>query len=293
MNYMKAIVWVLVFALTMSHAGFAGEVTYYHQDALGSTVAATDEQGNVLWREAYRPYGERILKQDGGSNKLWYTGKPHEEDMGLNYFGARWYDPMIGRFTGIDPVEFQEGNIHSFNRYAYANNNPYRYVDPNGESPILAEGILVAAAVGLLVYASLKAADQAGNADWSSLGLGPIRPANHPWYQNEDASDADSSPPVSGAEGPRPRRSSSQTEQWDKPGDVNDLFDDWESKGPFVSEDSTLTPKGDRIRIGTKEDGTTWVARPRGATEGFPSLDKQLPRPRSDGVTKIKTRYHE
>lgn len=36
---------------------------------------------------------------------------------------------------GIDPVGFQEDNIHSFNRYAYANDNPYRFVDPDGEQP--------------------------------------------------------------------------------------------------------------------------------------------------------------
>jgi uncharacterized protein RhaS with RHS repeats len=46
--------------------------------------------------------------------------------------GARYYDPVIGRFVSTDSKGFDEGNIHSFNRYAYANNNPYRYIDPNG-----------------------------------------------------------------------------------------------------------------------------------------------------------------
>jgi len=45
---------------------------------------------------------------------------------------ARYYDPVIGRFYSNDPVGFT--NVHTFNRYAYANNNPYRYIDPNGES---------------------------------------------------------------------------------------------------------------------------------------------------------------
>jgi uncharacterized protein RhaS with RHS repeats len=47
---------------------------------------------------------------------------------------ARYYDPVIGRFYSNDPVGFT--NIHTFNRYAYANNNPYKYVDPDGNSPI-------------------------------------------------------------------------------------------------------------------------------------------------------------
>lgn len=107
-------------------------VTYFHNNALGSPVAATDELGNLKWREEYLPYGERLLKQDSGTNDTWFTGKQEDKATGLTYFGARWYDPVVGRFTGIDPVGFQENNIHSFNRYAYANNNPYKYVDPDG-----------------------------------------------------------------------------------------------------------------------------------------------------------------
>jgi uncharacterized protein RhaS with RHS repeats len=45
---------------------------------------------------------------------------------------ARYYDPVIGRFYSNDPLGFRD--IHSFNRYAYANNNPYRYTDPTGMS---------------------------------------------------------------------------------------------------------------------------------------------------------------
>jgi len=124
----------VIFLLISSSVLNAEEITYYHLDALGSTVAATDENGALLWKEAYRPYGERIRKEDGNTNDIWYTGKPHEEEMGLSYFGARWYDPNIGRFMAIDPVGVDEGNIHSFNRYAYANNNPYKYVDPDGRA---------------------------------------------------------------------------------------------------------------------------------------------------------------
>jgi uncharacterized protein RhaS with RHS repeats len=64
---------------------------------------------------------------------------------------ARYYDPVIGRFYSNDPVGFRD--VHSFNRYAYANNNPYKYVDPDGEFPIL--GALFGA--GLEVTAQLIA----------------------------------------------------------------------------------------------------------------------------------------
>jgi RHS repeat-associated protein len=55
---------------------------------------------------------------------------------GLVYLGARWYSPEIGRFYGVDPVHFREAEAKSVNRYAYANNNPYRYVDPDGQIAI-------------------------------------------------------------------------------------------------------------------------------------------------------------
>ncbi|MCB0206886.1 MAG: RHS repeat-associated core domain-containing protein, partial [Anaerolineae bacterium] len=56
----------------------------------------------------------------------------------LSYFGARWYDPDVGRFLAVDPRDWTENSpMHSFNRYAYANNNPYRFVDPDGEFPFV------------------------------------------------------------------------------------------------------------------------------------------------------------
>jgi hypothetical protein len=45
---------------------------------------------------------------------------------------ARFYDPMVGRFLSTDPVYFQDDNPFTFNRYSYANNNPYKYLDPDG-----------------------------------------------------------------------------------------------------------------------------------------------------------------
>ncbi|HEB29139.1 MAG TPA: hypothetical protein ENI05_15545 [Porticoccus sp.] len=123
------------------------EVIYYHNDALGSPIVATDQNGDVLWREEYTPYGSRLTYESRETNctilgcapiespwdeKIWYTGKIEETRLGLNYFGARWYDPELGRFISQDPVGFKASNIQSFNRYAYANNNPYRYIDPDG-----------------------------------------------------------------------------------------------------------------------------------------------------------------
>jgi RHS repeat-associated protein len=132
---------LLALAIPLVTGTANAEVTYFHHDALGSTVAATVESGTVLWREAYQPYGERLDKAvSTDEHSTYYTGKPHGDRTGLTYFGARYYDPVIGRFMGVDPVGVDPSNTHSFNRYAYVNNNPYRYVDPDGREVIDASG---------------------------------------------------------------------------------------------------------------------------------------------------------
>lgn len=114
-----------------------GVITFFHQDLRGNNIAATDVAGVVLWKEAYSPFGERIITPaTGGKGGQWFQGKLQDTDTGLNYFGARYYDPTIGRFYATDPQAFNEGSHHSFNRYAYANNNPLRYTDPDGHTPV-------------------------------------------------------------------------------------------------------------------------------------------------------------
>lgn len=123
-------------------------VTYFHNDISGSPMVATDAAGNVVWKESYRPYGDKLRNEpasSNGTNKIGYAGSPFDASTGLSYMGARYYDPQIGRFMGIDPVGFQEDNIHSFNRYAYANNNPYKFVDRDGRLPVLAYAAYVVA----------------------------------------------------------------------------------------------------------------------------------------------------
>ncbi|MDN7127095.1 RHS repeat-associated core domain-containing protein [Pseudidiomarina sp. 1APR75-33.1] len=65
-----------------------------------------------------------------------YTGHVEDDDLGLVYMQQRYYDANIGRFYSNDPVGFKASNPTLFNRYAYANNNPYKYVDPDGAEPI-------------------------------------------------------------------------------------------------------------------------------------------------------------
>ena len=109
-------------------------VEYYHTDAIGNVRAITDASGNVIERHDYQPYGEEWLPQ-GGTQPLRFTGKERDAETGLDYFGARYYGSRIGRFTTVDPVYTWRENLldpQRWNRYAYARNNPLRYVDPDG-----------------------------------------------------------------------------------------------------------------------------------------------------------------
>ena len=147
MTIMKKLGGMLV-AVVLGIASLAaqGGVTYFHNDIAGSPVAATNEAGAVVWRESYRPYGERRINSASASdNKVWFTSRRQDVDTGLVYMGARYYDPVVGRFISMDPAGFDEGNLHSHNRYAYANNNPYKYVDPGGRS---GQAIAIGAGLG-------------------------------------------------------------------------------------------------------------------------------------------------
>ena len=161
------------------------EIIYYHNDALGSPVVATDANGDVLWQEEYSPYGSRLLLESQESDcssgtcipvesawdeKQWFTGKLEESRSGIQYFGARWYEPEIGRFLSVDPVQFREDNIFSFNRYAYANNNPYKYIDPDGRVPVIVTAIV--GAVSGAVSGGLGAAATGGGDLSIAVGAG-------------------------------------------------------------------------------------------------------------------------
>ena len=97
-------------------------ITYYLNDALGSPVMATDEKGEVIWRETYKPFGERLFKKKASKqHKTWYTSKVEDQDLGLSYYGARYYDTLAGRFNGFDPVGFRAETVESFNIHSALN----------------------------------------------------------------------------------------------------------------------------------------------------------------------------
>ncbi len=133
-------------------ANAAERVIYYHNNAQGSPIAATNADGEVIWQRAYDPYGAPLDPVAGDQRA--YTGAPRDPATGLLDLGARSYSADAGRFLSIDPESFDPKRIHSFNRYAYANNNPYRYVDPDGEFAVLAGAAIWSAGAALTAYST-------------------------------------------------------------------------------------------------------------------------------------------
>lgn len=104
-------------------------ITYLHSDYLGSTAAESNTNGTVTARRHYQPFGESI---ETPTDDVGYTGHKFDTDLDLSYMEARYYDPVLGRFMANDPLGFSPGGPMTFNRYSYANNNPYTFIDPDG-----------------------------------------------------------------------------------------------------------------------------------------------------------------
>ena len=121
---------VLALGLLAAPAWASQTVYYVHTDALHSEVVVTDASHHVVERTYYSPYGQVLNR--ARRNGPGYGG--HEEDAGtgLDYLQQRYYDPQTGTFMSPDPVDVDPSTGANFNRYAYANDNPYRFTDPDG-----------------------------------------------------------------------------------------------------------------------------------------------------------------
>jgi len=145
------------------------ETYYVTSDHLHSSDLVTDHAANVLTRESFTPFGARRgsnwqgnpssadYAAFGNSTRKGFTGHEMLDFVSLVHMGGRVYDPYLGRFTSADTVIQSLGATESINPYAYAWNDPLRYIDPTGHGildslPAFVSGVLGLAfgwAVGL------------------------------------------------------------------------------------------------------------------------------------------------
>jgi RHS repeat-associated protein len=107
---------------------------YVHLDHLGSTSVVTNTSGTEYGRIRYYPYGSQRDSSGFLDTDKKFTGQ-RLDGTGLYYYGARYYDPVIGRFISPDTVGPSPLNPQSYNRYSYCFNNPLALIDPTGNWP--------------------------------------------------------------------------------------------------------------------------------------------------------------
>ncbi len=144
--------------------GDASEYLYLHRDYLGSILAITGQDAELLEKRHFDAWGNIVHLQDGsppltppeGMGTPWggmlldrgYTGHEHLQGVELIHMNGRLYDPLLHRFLAPDNYVQDPYNTQNFNRYGYVYNNPLMYTDPSGEL-----GILAAVAIGAAVAA--------------------------------------------------------------------------------------------------------------------------------------------
>jgi RHS repeat-associated protein len=107
-----------------------GQTYYLLYDQLGSLRAVVDAAGAVVKRVDYDSYGYIISDSAPEfSVPFGFAGGLHDPDVGLIRFGARDYDPLIGRWTAKDPIDFGGGDT---NLFGYVGGDPVRKIDPLG-----------------------------------------------------------------------------------------------------------------------------------------------------------------
>ena len=104
---------------------------FYHPDHLGSSSFITNLDGEVVQHIEYVPFGEVFIEE---RNSVWNTpylfnAKEFDEETGLYYYGARYYEPRLSLWLSTDPA--QEKTLH-LTTYNFSQNNPINYIDADG-----------------------------------------------------------------------------------------------------------------------------------------------------------------
>ncbi|NSW52151.1 MAG: RHS repeat-associated core domain-containing protein [Anaerolineae bacterium] len=99
-----------------------------------SNSRSKSESFSYVNRTDYTAFGEVRFTTGSNPTDYTYSGQRYEEEVGLSYYVARWFDPVLGHFIQADSLIPQPGNAGDWDRYAYVLGNPVRYNDPSGHT---------------------------------------------------------------------------------------------------------------------------------------------------------------
>lgn len=112
-----------------------GNYTYEYTltDHLGNNRVTLDQTNGFVGEDDYYPFGLNVHRQQNAGNKYLYNMKEIQDELNGQYdYGARFYDPVIARWTSVDPLAEKS---RRWSPYNYGLNNPIRNIDPDGMMP--------------------------------------------------------------------------------------------------------------------------------------------------------------
>ena len=129
----------------LEHANTEAKVYFHHPDHLGSSSVVTNMDGELVGRTEFYPFGRPLYEESDNFYEAYkYTGKELDAESSLMYYGARYYDAVVGRFVSVDPLYAEVdglndeklrkflGNPQRVNICAYVLNNPVLRIDTTG-----------------------------------------------------------------------------------------------------------------------------------------------------------------
>ncbi|MBI4550407.1 MAG: RHS repeat-associated core domain-containing protein [Candidatus Omnitrophica bacterium] len=146
--------------------GSSGTLRFTHEDHISSSNVITDAAGNQAALLEYDPYGATVTHSGEADPRHQFTGQENDASARLYYYGARYYDPQLGRFITADWFVEDPVNPQTMNRYSYVRNNPINYTDPTGNFSwvgLFKAIAQIAAAVAATATAAQVIADASGH----------------------------------------------------------------------------------------------------------------------------------
>jgi RHS repeat-associated protein len=166
--------YIMAGGLRIAAKESGGSLRIYHSDHLGSANIVTDGLGLAAELTENTPFGSTSRDEGLVNVAHKFTGQRFDDETGLYYYGARYYDQDLGRFISPDSLVQAPFTPQSLNRYSYCVNSPIQNVDPSGHFWFVALiiGAIIGAAAGAIQSYNLT-----GHVTFGAVAFGALQGA--------------------------------------------------------------------------------------------------------------------